>query len=72
MFYIAICDDERNFRKSLKEYVSNYLKVKGISYQIDMFCSGEEFLLLGIEMTKYTVVFLDINMDKADGITVAK
>lgn len=72
MFHIAICDDERYFRQNLKEFVSDYLQRKGISYQIDMFSSGEEFLSLGIEIAKYTVAFLDINMDEKNGIAVAK
>jgi DNA-binding LytR/AlgR family response regulator len=72
VFHIAICDDESYFRQTLQEFVSNYLRSNGILCQIDMFCSGEEFLSLGIAMMKYTVVFLDINMDETDGITVAK
>lgn len=72
MFNIAICDDEGCFRQSFQEFVSSYLRSNGIPCQIDTFCSGEEFLSLGIAMIKYTVIFLDINMDKTDGITVAK
>ena len=72
MFNIAVCDDEGFFRQNLKELVSDYLQKKGIAYQIDTFGSGEEFLSLGIEMTKYTVVFLDINMAETNGIAVAK
>ena len=72
MFYVAVCDDEEYYRKSLAEFVSDYLKEKGISYQIDMFCSGKELLLLGIEVTKYTVVFLEINMAGTNGMMLAK
>lgn len=72
MFNIAICDDESYFRQFFQEFVSGYFKNSGIPCQIDMFCSGEEFLSLGIEMMKYTVVFLDINMNETNGITVAK
>lgn len=72
MFYIAVCDDESSFRQSFQEYISNYLKSNGISYQIDAFCSGEEFLALGAAMTKYTVLFLDINMGGMNGVATAK
>lgn len=72
MFNIAICDDESCFRQTFQEFVSRYFTNNGIPYQIDMFGSGEEFLSLGIEMMKYTVVFLDINMNETDGLTVAK
>lgn len=72
MFNIAICDDESCFRQSFQEFVSGYFRNNGIPCQIDTFCSGEEFLSLGIAMINYTVVFLDINMNETDGITVAK
>lgn len=72
MLYIAVCDNGEYFRKSLAEAVSDHLKEQGVPYQIDMFCSGEELLLLGIGVTKYTVVFLDINMAETDGMAAAK
>ena len=34
----------------------------GMVYQIDEFQSGEELLCQGIELVKYQVVFLDVNM----------
>lgn len=40
--------------------------------EIDTFSSGKEFVELGIEMVKYKIVFLDINMDELDGIMTAK
>lgn len=72
MFKIAICDDENYFRQEFKEIISAYMVNRGLIFQIDMFASGEEFMKLGIEMVKYTVVFLDVNMDKMDGVTTAK
>lgn len=72
MLRIAICDDEYYFRENLKEVVSEYLKQKEFGYQIDLFSSGEKFLALGIEVIKYDVIFLDINMEKIDGMTAAK
>ncbi|MDE6640436.1 MAG: LytTR family DNA-binding domain-containing protein [Acetatifactor sp.] len=72
MFNIAIVDDEDYFRNDLKELVQNYMIEKGYALQIDTFQSGEEFISLGIGMFKYNIVFLDINMDKVDGVSVAK
>jgi two-component system response regulator LytT len=69
---IAICDDESYFRKNLGDFISDYMTEKGIIYQIDTFSSGKEFIALGIEMVKYTIVFLDINMHEIDGIMAAK
>lgn len=72
MFKIAICDDEIHFRNEIKEILKNYLTYKGIIYEIDTFRSGKEFIDLGIEIIKYKIVFLDINMDEMDGIKTAK
>lgn len=72
MLKIAVCDDEKLFRKNIKELVSGYLDQDAVEYEIDTYCSGEEFLKLGIEMVKYQIVFLDINMAQIDGIMTAK
>jgi DNA-binding LytR/AlgR family response regulator len=72
MFRIAICDDEYYFRQEFKEIISDYMRNKGLIFHIDTFASGEEFIALGIEMVKYTIVFLDVNMNKMDGVTAAK
>ena len=72
MLKIAICDDEIFFRNQIEELLEKYLKSNGILYEIDTFCSGAEFVELGIEMMRYKIVFLDINMEEMDGITTAK
>lgn len=72
MFRIAICDDEKPFRDSEKKYVEKYLSEKEISYEVDTYASGKEFLELGIEIVRYDIIFLDINMDEIDGIVTAQ
>ena len=72
MLKIAICDDEKYFREELKDILIKYLDTNGIVYSIDLFNSGKEFSLLGIEMIKYDIIFLDINMDQMDGIETAR
>lgn len=72
MFRIAVCDDEKPFRDSVKKYVEKYLTEKEISYEADTFRSGKEFLELGIELVRYNIIFLDINMDEIDGIATAQ
>lgn len=72
MIKIALCDDEGYFREKLKDAIADYMIKSGISYHIDMFSSGIEFVDLGIGMIQYTIVFLDINMNEMDGIAVAK
>ena len=71
MFRIAICDDEKIFRDDLKEILIRYMTDRGIMLEIDTFSSGKEFVELGIEMVKYKIVFLDINMDELD-VTAAE
>ncbi|MCD7837236.1 MAG: response regulator [Lachnospiraceae bacterium] len=69
---IAICDDEAFFRGWIKEMLLQYMQDKGVVYEIDTFQSGKELLDLGIELNKYQIIFLDINMDHIDGLMVAK
>lgn len=71
MFKIAICDDETVFAEELREMVSACLTEKGILFEIDLFESGEALAALGVELVRYTAVFLDINMEGMDGIEAA-
>ena len=72
MFRIAICDDESIFTEELKELISGYMMEKGLIFEIDTYSSGEALIDLGIEVVQYTVIFLDINMKKVDGIMAAE
>lgn len=72
MFYIAIIDDESIFREQIKEILQKYMDERGRAYEIDTFRSGKEFIEQGVEMVKYKIVFLDINMEELDGIMTAK
>jgi Response regulator of the LytR/AlgR family len=72
MLKIAICDDERYFRDNVKDYVMTYMNQLKITGEIDMFSSGKRFIEMGIEIQKYDIIFLDINMKGLDGIQTAK
>jgi len=72
MFKIAICDDENLFTEELKELLSGYMMEKGFIFEIDTYNSGEALVELGVGVVCYTVVFLDINMEKIDGIKTAE
>ncbi len=69
---IAICDDEKFFAQYLKQIVSKFFDERKIQYEIHLFYSGEEFIDLNMDMAKYHIVFLDINMEGLDGISTAK
>ena len=59
---IAICDDEVQFAKNIKEYIVHFFENKGVVIEVDIFSSGNAFLRLEKDMLKYQIVFLDINM----------
>lgn len=72
MIKIAVCDDENIYGKRIETVIAEYMMEKHLSYEIDLYPSGMEFVRLEAEMTKYQIVFLDINMDGLDGIETAK
>jgi DNA-binding LytR/AlgR family response regulator len=72
MLKIAICDDESLFIEKLKEMLSGYMREKSLDFEIDTYSSGEKLLDLGVEVAQYTIIFLDIKMDKVNGITAAE
>ena len=47
MFRIAICDDERQFRKRIHDILIEYMNENDILYEIDEFESGKDFISLG-------------------------
>lgn len=71
MFRVALCDDDKKFIEKLRRIVALFLKKKNILYQIDLYDSGKKFEGLGLEMAKYQVLFLDINMEQMRGIETA-
>lgn len=72
MLKIAVCNDENLFTEELKELLSGYMIEKGLVFEIDTYSSGEALVDLGVEIVQYTAVFLDINMEKMDGIKTAE
>lgn len=70
---IAICDDNKIFREMLRDVTIEYMEEKKYEYNLDTFTSGEELIsAINREYINYNLVFLDILMDKLDGIEVAK
>ena len=66
MFKIAICDDENLFTEELKELISGYMMEKDLIFEIDTYNSGEALVELGVGVVRYTIVFLDINMERIE------
>ena len=66
---IAICDDEKKF---IDDFIDKIDKLYNrIDVIVDVFISGED-LLKAYKMSSYDIVFLDIEMPKMDGLTVAR
>ena len=69
MIHIAICDDEQYMSDQIKEMVSDFFRDKNMEVSVSQFTSGED--LLGYNR-KIDILFLDIRMEKTDGIETAR
>lgn len=72
MLNIVICDDESHFQNRLSELIAGYLDYLGCKYAITCMNSGEELLQKGLDITKYDIAFLDVQMSELDGIQTAR
>lgn len=68
---IAICDDEKKLRKSLRHFIEIHLDLKGLSYEIVEFDSGNA-LFDKCKSEEIDILFLDIEMPGIGGIDTAK
>jgi len=66
----AICDDSKMDREYLSKLIYEYLDKNNIYADIDEFESGED--LLKSDLDKYAIIFLDIYMDKINGMEIAR
>lgn len=72
MLEIAICDDEKYFLEQEKEWISKYMNRLGYEFRIDTFASGVEFMAVGDRVSRYDIMFLDINMEELNGLETAR
>lgn len=66
---IGICDDQQEWANKLCELLHSYLEKKGIDARILVFTSGEN--LLASNWQTLQILFLDVVMDKQNGVQVA-
>ncbi len=69
---IAICDDEQNQIKYVKDIASEWAEVKKHISVFSEFPSAEAFLFDYAENQNYDILLLDIEMAKMNGIDLAK
>ena len=69
MLRIAICDDEIKDIKIIKELTVNLLDALQLTYEIEEFLDGS---LLLDSVISFDIILLDIEMEKMNGIEVAR
>ena len=67
----ALVDDMAGARERVLRLLSDFCKQRGLTYTVDSFSSGEEFLDAFVPLS-YDIVFMDIYMDGMTGIEVAE
>jgi len=72
MYNVAICDDEKYYRDYINGLVTKYFDGLQLEYQLEIFESGTDLCMFGLENKQFDIVFLDINMKEMDGIETAK
>ncbi|MCR1985087.1 LytTR family DNA-binding domain-containing protein [Blautia coccoides] len=72
MIKIAVCDDERFYRLRIKKLITKYFGKKDILCEIDTYSSGSDLVKAALDIPKYNIIFLDINMEGMDGIQTAQ
>lgn len=70
MFSMVICDDEQPFIDQLKSLLERYEKESGRSFTYHIFRDGSE--LLANYQPEYDLIFMDIRMEKLDGLKTAE
>ena len=68
---VAVCDDDETISGIVYSTIKSAFKRKNVVADIECFVSGFA-LLKSIEVVKYDLIFLDIDMPNIDGIDVGK
>lgn len=71
MFRIALVDDSMEFLKQEFQMAEQYLKSLAISFEIEMYTSGIEFISEN-KINTYDLILLDYDMDGITGFETAK
>ena len=72
LYKIAICDDEANVIEYVSSIVSNWALANGHTIVLRTFSSAESFLFAYEDENDYDILLLDIEMEKMDGVSLAK
>lgn len=69
---IAVCDDDKRDIARIKKLIEAYDAENNIGFSISEYKSGSELLKTVSNGEEVDIIFLDINMDDMDGLSVAK
>lgn len=72
MISIAVCDDDLSFGLILEERILSYGKEKNIELETEVFSDGESFIREVENGGQYDIVYMDIEMEKKDGISAVR
>lgn len=72
MLRIAVCDDEKKFAGELETLITQEMEILGIQVETEVFFDGEPLLREMNRGARYDLIFLDIEMEQLDGISVAR
>lgn len=72
MLNIAICDDDIQTTGQLEMLIQNIAKKNFIDADIEVFWNGESLTDAVVAGDSFDIIYLDIEMDKEDGISAAK
>lgn len=69
MIIFAICDDEPFMLDNITAQISEYMTEKKLPFRVDRFSCGRELLKSD---SSFDIIFLDIRMEKPDGMDTAR
>lgn len=72
MLNIAICDDDIQIAGQMEMMIQNIAKRNYVDTDIEVFWNGKSLADTVASGDSFDIIFLDIEMDKEDGISAAK
>lgn len=72
MLNIAICDDEISVTGKLDMLLEKIAKKNFVDIEVEVYLDGTELAKAVEEGERFDIIYLDIEMQKQDGITSAK
>ena len=72
MLNIAVCDDDIQTTGRMEMMIEKIAKRNFIESDIDVFWNGETLVDAVINGDNFDIIYLDIEMDREDGISAAK